>query len=1812
MSINNRNGSSPPGGGKHSFDPNIVKGEKSETEKIYMITEISDTLKNVHGSLFPLNPPQKPTKLKQMFSAPRGVQQNRRSNALYTSLISEFDTVKLNSLKDYGPSSTLEKSFIHKDIHPHVVESMKNEHCLFAMSNMKFVKVKSTLLLILDPHLMIDKSPGDQMKSCIISSRKKWLAANLILFPTSPQVMAAQIVRNHARVFSEDKNTNAVDYQSGVKRLTTNCHGLARALTPEGNMPMLNHLEMSWYRIRKRVLEDIREAANKVTPQTEGAFFRTMPFGLNTMPKLMEAIRHQLNMCDELFKEEYEERIELSDGPDMEDEEMEEEETMDGRMEEEEEEEEGEREEGGMRRVMGGETVHRVVPSLSMQHIQLRQENMGRCVPPSGEMGPSTSRIQSYTKNNHHGRQLTNRGNTQGTRASIMTTQMGGHVMNGISPRGSHISIPPITPTSSNGRPVKMTLRKDENQKLFIHSSPSTSSTAIVPVEKEQSQSISHAPPSTATPIEQQKQTTVVPSSTVTWTVQQPPTQAPPSGTVENVEEKEKEEGEVSRQGHPMETVHTSRPISNGSTFGGGITHSPIFSSSPQLLWRGPDGVIQAIPSIVYVEHTENGLRQVNPPTPPPQIAMAIPSMGGGSARSGSNKRRLSRESFVKRKRMEYGDSGDASSEDSDKEVKKLCLEKKKMVEERRRKREERKTNARKEEEMVKKNEEEERKNNFMKNEEKQKMEEDEERKKIEEEEERKKKEEEEERKKMEEEEMRKKEEENERQKKEENERIELERLRKEDELMKTRSMEEEEERRNDEDDDSGSEEQEEVTVLAEDSTQENDENEDEQMGARESEDEVVAESVIDQSENEEKEEETIPSTISTTNEISNGNGHKSMETERNEMNGVVVSSSPQDEDDDIEFVGVVVGEERQMSKIVMESIMKKELNENADNEVIYIEEKKGNGKLPSRRKSTMKENGTLTGWIKEGTEKVKEEETNDDNDSVKKEVNEESMIARKGGINGETVSDTRLSDVVKSEVKEEEENEMEEEGEKTMNDRNGENEETRDDTMNRSNELYCEEDEEMERKRIILEAMTQEDSSQIPFTVAHSDVSSEVITAVIPSMESIPMDIDSSTNRREEMTSIDSPQEETCISIPSNGLNESPHEMIPLSVPSLPHESSLSSLPPPLSNQSLSTPPPRSSSIHIPSQSKGEERRTIPMPSTRLSAEMIEMLHKTDSLIGSYFDKQERREKKMEKEKEKEKEKEVEVTTEPPMNDIDGDILRFHSMRGVAAKLSDDRRCAIRDESINRCSMAVVFTNRPIRKGEKVTLKVVEVSPIWKGRIRVGLTTKDPIQYTSRNEVPRCFNSSNENGHNSYMYDSGCLNAVEKGSELEVELTERGDELMYSFNGKEMGLMGKGIKNDRPMWLVVDVYGFVRSIEIIDNVPPPLEENEEDFPSDQVNPLNHEVDEPILRSVKEEVTEEEPSHPSHSSHSSHSSQLSLLEKEIESTVQSCVMIVHSQIESLNENGRDGKIPIIITANLPIDTVPTELNEDTVERREEEMEMNTVTITEEVMDNESREEEKEGDNESVEKEEVSIETAIEENDDDDEPPIKKMRIEQETWDVMMEDTRKELENEVKEVEDRGESEEKNEENEEDEKSIVESMNEVIPMEMEEEMVDVEVIGINGDMEEGTKGMEENEEEVIEKGEENMIEKTELLGEIIEEDGRTEIDHDNGVKEDEEEEETKVSNEKVKIEEEKCSSLPLRRRSLFGPGCLPFEFTLQAKEINDDEDKNEEKMEVDEGEKQEMVDIAPIRRLSLFGPGSASFKNIMEKVKKINY
>lgn len=43
---------------------------------------------------------------------------------------------------------------------------------------------------------------------------------------------------------------------------------------------------------------------------------------MNTVAKVMDAINHQLKVCDELWKMEFDERIELSDGPDMDEEEM--------------------------------------------------------------------------------------------------------------------------------------------------------------------------------------------------------------------------------------------------------------------------------------------------------------------------------------------------------------------------------------------------------------------------------------------------------------------------------------------------------------------------------------------------------------------------------------------------------------------------------------------------------------------------------------------------------------------------------------------------------------------------------------------------------------------------------------------------------------------------------------------------------------------------------------------------------------------------------------------------------------------------------------------------------------------------------------------------------------------------------------------------------------------------------------------------------------------------------------------------------------------------------------------------------------------------------------------------------------------------------------------------------------------------------------------------------------------------------------------------------------------------------------------------
>ncbi|GMR53421.1 hypothetical protein PMAYCL1PPCAC_23616, partial [Pristionchus mayeri] len=103
------------------------------------------------------------------------------------------------------------------------------------------------------------------------------------------------------------------------------------------------------------------------------------------------------------------------------------------------------------------------------------------------------------------------------------------------------------------------------------------------------------------------------------------------------------------------------------------VVQSSLFSS-PQLMFMGTDGKLQPIPSIVYVERTENGLIQLSPPTPNPHLLMSIPSTGGsgrGSRRErnlSTGKRRVSlARQILKRRRTEYAGSSEASEEDEGK-----------------------------------------------------------------------------------------------------------------------------------------------------------------------------------------------------------------------------------------------------------------------------------------------------------------------------------------------------------------------------------------------------------------------------------------------------------------------------------------------------------------------------------------------------------------------------------------------------------------------------------------------------------------------------------------------------------------------------------------------------------------------------------------------------------------------------------------------------------------------------------------------------------------------------------------------------------------------------------------------------------------------------------------------------------------------------------------------------------------------------------------------------------------------------------------
>ncbi|XP_069994523.1 protein neuralized [Penaeus vannamei] len=153
---------------------------------------------------------------------------------------------------------------------------------------------------------------------------------------------------------------------------------------------------------------------------------------------------------------------------------------------------------------------------------------------------------------------------------------------------------------------------------------------------------------------------------------------------------------------------------------------------------------------------------------------------------------------------------------------------------------------------------------------------------------------------------------------------------------------------------------------------------------------------------------------------------------------------------------------------------------------------------------------------------------------------------------------------------------------------------------------------------------------------------------------------------------------------------------------------------------------------------------------------------------------------------------------------------LTFHPVCGDNVRISNDGKVARRAESFCK---GIAFSARPIKVGERVCLRLLEVSTNWSGVIRFGFTSQDPAGL--RDALPKyaCPDLTNKPG---YWAKALSERFAEQGSILFYYVDSTGD-VHFGINGEERGVFFGGVDTRSQLWGLFDVYGNSTAVEFVD-----------------------------------------------------------------------------------------------------------------------------------------------------------------------------------------------------------------------------------------------------------------------------------------------------------------------------------------------------------------------------------------------------------
>ncbi|XP_075438278.1 E3 ubiquitin-protein ligase NEURL3 isoform X2 [Ascaphus truei] len=158
------------------------------------------------------------------------------------------------------------------------------------------------------------------------------------------------------------------------------------------------------------------------------------------------------------------------------------------------------------------------------------------------------------------------------------------------------------------------------------------------------------------------------------------------------------------------------------------------------------------------------------------------------------------------------------------------------------------------------------------------------------------------------------------------------------------------------------------------------------------------------------------------------------------------------------------------------------------------------------------------------------------------------------------------------------------------------------------------------------------------------------------------------------------------------------------------------------------------------------------------------------------------------------------------------GEPLSFHPhVRGSNISLDSCLRRAERCRSFHH---GLLFSDRPLRRKERLKLQVLQEEPRWHGGLRLGFTTVDPSNLETTILPPF---ACPDLVWNPGFWAVGIPEELcQQGALLSFWVDSKGQALCQAEGELRPRVLFSGVPRKTPLWAIVDVYGQTKAIQLL------------------------------------------------------------------------------------------------------------------------------------------------------------------------------------------------------------------------------------------------------------------------------------------------------------------------------------------------------------------------------------------------------------